>query len=93
MQPSPNNHVYILRIWREHDRGAWRALIQNVADQSRTGFGDLESLTDHLCQLIEHLGLEGAALNAEALGCTSDEVGEPATELQDDKTDREQRTT
>ena len=55
MEVTSNNHTYILRIWRESGQGSWRAIVQNVQDQSKVGFPTLAELMAYLEEIIQGL--------------------------------------
>lgn len=40
---------YLLRVWREGEGKAWRAMLEHVASHERHGFADMESLCAFLC--------------------------------------------
>jgi len=48
-QPAPADyHAWLLRLWREGERGAWRASLQDAESGERLGFADLERLFAYL---------------------------------------------
>jgi hypothetical protein len=49
-QPA-DYHASLLRLWREHHGGPWRASLQDAESGERLGFADLERLFAHLRQL------------------------------------------
>lgn len=41
--------AYLLRLWRDHADGEWRASLQNTKSCQLYYFSDLEALFDFLC--------------------------------------------
>ena len=59
MQTPPANqgadyHASLLRLWRDHHGGAWRASLQDAESGERIGFADLERLFAYLRRLTDN---------------------------------------
>lgn len=53
-RPERSYHrVYLLTLWREGERGIWRAALRPVDGGSRLGFAALEQLAAYLLCLTE----------------------------------------
>ena len=51
--PTPADYYCgVLCIWREGAGGAWRASLQPIEGNERTGFADAERLFAHIRQLL-----------------------------------------
>lgn len=53
---SVNYHSFLLRLWREDPRTAWRISLQSVEHAELVGFATLDHLMAHLMRLIESGG-------------------------------------
>lgn len=49
---NPNYRVMVLRMWREDQGAAWRLTVQEVGQDSRHSFPDLDSLMAHLVRVM-----------------------------------------
>jgi hypothetical protein len=48
-------HASLLRLWRDHHGGAWRASLQDAESGERLGFADLERLFAYLLRLTNEV--------------------------------------
>jgi hypothetical protein len=53
----PHYRAHVLRMWIEtspHHPPRWRFSLEEVSSSARLGFADLDALTHHLLDLMEH---------------------------------------
>ena len=69
-RPEPQYQSYLLRLWRDGEGKARRAMLEHVDTHERHGFTDLESLCAFLCEQTN-----GVAQVPERSG--AEEAGDP----------------
>lgn len=70
-------HASLLRLWREGERGPWRASLQDADSGERVGFADLERLFAYLLRLTDDA--KSALPSLPQLEAGARECGNPPT--------------